>query len=49
MKKVEVDLLLKTLDVLPLQKGKLGTEDFNKRVISIDKLKELLDAMPESK
>lgn len=48
-KVIDADLLLKTLEILPLYKGQTGTEDFNKRVISIEKLEELLKAMPESK
>lgn len=41
-KKIDSELLIKTLELIPLHEGSIGTEDFNKRVISVDKLKELI-------
>lgn len=39
---------LKTiLDIIPLHTGKYGTDDFDNRVISIDKLYEIIDLLDE--
>lgn len=38
----------KVIDLLPLCNGRQGTEDFFKKVISVDKLFQLLDILDEN-
>lgn len=45
---INKDKLRKVIDLLPLCNGSQGTEDYFKRVISVDKLFKILDMLDEN-